>query len=252
MTKPEVIQTLSNPDTNAQFVYDALLAMYARQTASEQAEQHSKVRNNQGFGHSDAAFLSSVDERSKPYKRLTVKQCCAVAKCLKKYAGQIADAFSDVQTTGSLVSSPVLSVAKCEYCEQGFSADRPNEGISSRDYHGDCKVRNTDPIVAEYGELKDIAVRAMGRNEVHIRAMGQTLSQALTQYMNESDTTPTPTHAMLADSIREMAGLVVESLGGDSSAPAAPGNFSASPINTPGVYAVSITKPTSADQGRLF
>ena len=45
-------------DTNDKAVTRAVIAIYQRQTADEQASQSTRVANNIGFNHCDAAYLS--------------------------------------------------------------------------------------------------------------------------------------------------------------------------------------------------
>ena len=71
------------------FVYRALQVMYARQTDDEQAAGVTAHDNGVGFNGTDAEFLSSVAERSKPYGKLTTRQCDAVRRALVKYVGQL-------------------------------------------------------------------------------------------------------------------------------------------------------------------
>lgn len=64
-TKEQIVSML---ETNDKAVTRAVVAIYNRQTVSEQAAQQTKVTNNVGFNHSDAPYLSycakyAIDKR---------------------------------------------------------------------------------------------------------------------------------------------------------------------------------------------
>jgi len=69
----------------------AILAIYARQTASEQATQQTKDHNNIGFTGVDAELLSSFAEGIKKYGRLTDRQKVYAEKKMPKYWRQLKD-----------------------------------------------------------------------------------------------------------------------------------------------------------------
>jgi hypothetical protein len=70
-------------------VLRGLIFLYDRQTANEKAAGHTNVDNGIGFSGVDCVFLSSVAVKAKQYKSLTDKQAFSVAKCLKRYSGQL-------------------------------------------------------------------------------------------------------------------------------------------------------------------
>lgn len=63
--------------------------MYQRQTSQEQAQQATREQNGVGFNGCDAKFLTDVAQKSVRCDGLTEGQARAVAKCLRKYRGQI-------------------------------------------------------------------------------------------------------------------------------------------------------------------
>ena len=70
----------------------ALLFMYARQTADEQATQATRQSNGIGFTGVDAEFLSSVAQRCTKYNQdISPKQFVYVRKKLVKYSGQLVE-----------------------------------------------------------------------------------------------------------------------------------------------------------------
>lgn len=69
----------------------ALLALYQRQTMSEQASNQTSEANGVGFNGVDAPFLSSCAEGVKKFGGLTHKQVPHVRRMLKKYVGQLVD-----------------------------------------------------------------------------------------------------------------------------------------------------------------
>jgi hypothetical protein len=93
-SKHEILQILADEDPPEEVVREFLLAMYRRQTEDEQDDKATAHRNGQGFNTFDADFLSTVARRAQ-YRSLTDAELTCVAKSLKKYAGQIADAINN-------------------------------------------------------------------------------------------------------------------------------------------------------------
>jgi hypothetical protein len=83
------------------FVERALLALYARQTSTEQTAHATQEENGVGFNRIDASFLTSLAQqvqanaanpRSQYHRegrRLSDRQLAAARKCLRKYVGQL-------------------------------------------------------------------------------------------------------------------------------------------------------------------
>ena len=76
-------------DTNDKAVCRALLLLHARQTADEQAVQHTKYVNNRGFSGSDAPILSSLAVWYKSKGWLSPKQMTIARRKVKKYTRQL-------------------------------------------------------------------------------------------------------------------------------------------------------------------
>jgi hypothetical protein len=89
-------------DTNNRAVVKALLAVYARQTASEQAGHHTREVNGVGFSKFDAPFLTDMVRSVHRYGSLTPKQMAVTRNKMKRYWRQLVDiANSRPQRTAS-------------------------------------------------------------------------------------------------------------------------------------------------------
>lgn len=105
-TKTAIQEALAN---NQQYLETAILAIFARQTMSEQSTQSTQVRNNIGFNGSDARILSSFAEwiqrsNRRPGYRLTERQAALATRKMKKYWRQLAEIclpFSLMVQTGA-------------------------------------------------------------------------------------------------------------------------------------------------------
>ena len=73
------------------FVWACLQALYERQEEGEKMAHATVVRNGVGFNGTDATFLSDVAEKTATRFDLSSGQARAVAKCLAKYSGQLAE-----------------------------------------------------------------------------------------------------------------------------------------------------------------
>jgi hypothetical protein len=79
-------------------VEQALLVLYARQTADEQQAGATTEHNGQGFGHVDAELLTSYAQqverwrfRAREGQRLTERQMQFARPKVKKYVGQLVE-----------------------------------------------------------------------------------------------------------------------------------------------------------------
>jgi hypothetical protein len=90
-TRERIIDELADPIANRLVIYRMLQAMYRRQTQDEQATGATRHNNGVGFSGVDSVFLSSVAVSSQRYGNLTERQSIKVAKCLRKYVGQLFD-----------------------------------------------------------------------------------------------------------------------------------------------------------------
>jgi hypothetical protein len=76
--------------TNDRAVERAIIAIWKKQTSSEQLAQSTQEHNHVGFTAFDAEFLSSLAERLEWKKyALTPKQLASGRKAILKYAGQL-------------------------------------------------------------------------------------------------------------------------------------------------------------------
>ena len=79
-------------DNNDKAVARAILALYKRQTTSEQSVGYTKEHNSVGFTAFDAPFLSSLAESLPKYhNNLTVRQLAKARPMMKKYWKQLLD-----------------------------------------------------------------------------------------------------------------------------------------------------------------
>ena len=67
----------------------AIVALYGKQTLSEQVSQQTVEHNSVGFNGCDAEILSSFAEWVLSGRRLTVKQLALAQKRIGKYSGQL-------------------------------------------------------------------------------------------------------------------------------------------------------------------
>jgi hypothetical protein len=93
----EMIQ--SKITTNPTWATRAILTIYARQTADEQATESTNHRNGQGFTGSDADILSSFAKQIQSGHTLSQKQLALAYKKLYKYAGQLVKVINEKGAT---------------------------------------------------------------------------------------------------------------------------------------------------------
>ena len=86
-TKAEVAFKL---ETNDQWLFRGLTAIYARQTADERNDGVTKHENGVGFSGVDSSFLSNAAKFYQDAGFLTAKHKASVRKAMGKYAGQLA------------------------------------------------------------------------------------------------------------------------------------------------------------------
>jgi hypothetical protein len=75
--------------TNQAWVQKAIIRLYERQTADEQASDDTKYHNNKGFNSSDARRLSYYAKYILSGRNLSGKHLAKAHKMVPKYAGQI-------------------------------------------------------------------------------------------------------------------------------------------------------------------
>lgn len=73
-----------------QWLIRGLTAVYARQTADEQASSQTSEHNGIGFNGVDAYLLSSFAQQAMAGRRMSSKQIMIARKKMVKYAGQLA------------------------------------------------------------------------------------------------------------------------------------------------------------------
>lgn len=75
--------------TNSQWATRAIVKLYERQTADEQASQITRNVNGVGFNGTDAMILSSFAEQINRGRTLSAKQLAIAFRKLPKYSKQI-------------------------------------------------------------------------------------------------------------------------------------------------------------------
>lgn len=76
-------------ETNDKAVQRGVLAIYAYQTAAEQATEETNQDNGVGFNGADAPILSSFAKQLQKGWKLSEKQMAIARKKIVKYAGQL-------------------------------------------------------------------------------------------------------------------------------------------------------------------
>jgi hypothetical protein len=75
--------------SNDKWAIRAMLAIYAKQTAAEQAAEGTIEDNGVGFSGVDGHILTSMSNQYIRYGRLSPKQLAIVRKCMPKYSRQL-------------------------------------------------------------------------------------------------------------------------------------------------------------------
>lgn len=101
---------LNAVETNDSACVNALIKLYARQTADEQQSERTSHDNGVGFNGTDGHFLSSLAKQAIDRRRarnagevpshwtdLSPKQIGAARKCMKKYARQLLEIAQETQ-----------------------------------------------------------------------------------------------------------------------------------------------------------
>jgi hypothetical protein len=84
--KPEIMIMLQDRD---RAVERGIVAIYNKQTESEQDTESTREHNGVGYNGTDAAFMSSLAKQLLSGRTLSQKQLEAGRRCLMKYAGQL-------------------------------------------------------------------------------------------------------------------------------------------------------------------
>lgn len=128
-TKERILANLDRSDT---WLYRSLEILYQRQTADEQISGATRHHNGMGFNGRDAGFLTSSYKFYKKAGFLTPKHRAAVRKCIRKYAGQLADVANQKQAEKAEQEAATPQVTKTEEvvevpAPQGLSAEDVEE-----------------------------------------------------------------------------------------------------------------------------
>lgn len=87
MTANEIRNKLN---TNDRWLTRGILAIYAKQTADEQTNGHTKHHNKQGFNANDAPILSFLARQVLAGRTLSPVQLRVARRRMPKYAAQLA------------------------------------------------------------------------------------------------------------------------------------------------------------------
>lgn len=78
-------------DKNPQAVWRAVLAIYERQTPSEQSAKTTTVHNNMGFSAFDARFLTEMAQKVRRGYHMTDRQLAVTRNKIKRYHRQLVE-----------------------------------------------------------------------------------------------------------------------------------------------------------------
>lgn len=138
-------------DTNPRAVERALVAIYRRQTADEQAQHATRHSNGIGFSAFDAEFCTDVAQKliSGYYNGLTPKQLAVSRNKMKRYWRQLVEVAeqSSVQPVELVATAAVPTPKRCD-CEYG---DGEPEAV--------CPCDSTCP---NEREARHLALKAVG------------------------------------------------------------------------------------------
>jgi hypothetical protein len=111
-TKERVQELLKVSD---KAVARAILALYSRQTASEQAGEQTDVENGVGFNKIDAPFLSSIAKALPRYNNhMTERQLRTARKMLPKYWRQLCEIANEREAQKEPSVDPVIAAQKIQ------------------------------------------------------------------------------------------------------------------------------------------
>ena len=86
----EIVASLrSQLSVNPDQALKALVILFNRQTADEQAEEHTRPMNFVGFNHNDAKVLTSIAKQYINGHTLSERQMEVIMRLVPKYAGQL-------------------------------------------------------------------------------------------------------------------------------------------------------------------
>ena len=92
-TRADIQQLLARND---EAVKRAIVNLYQRQTASEQAHKETRVQNGVGFNARDAEFLTDIAQKLPRYNNnMTPKQLAVARKMLPKYWKQLLEVIEE-------------------------------------------------------------------------------------------------------------------------------------------------------------
>jgi hypothetical protein len=160
LTRETVLQAIETSDQSA---VNALIKLYARQTADEQQSQATRHDNGVGFNGTDSAFLSSLAEQAiarradrkagkipAHWTDLSPRQMTALRKAIKKYAGQLLQIAEDTQAANAAKramaptqSAPTAPTAQpLAYLPSGYIATETGWRVkTARDFYAEgCRL----------------------------------------------------------------------------------------------------------------
>jgi len=148
MTKEQIQNKF---DTDYRWLFRAVLAINAQQTADERTQETVKYHNNRGFTPSDAKFLCSVAKQIKSGYGMSQKQIFIIRKKMKKYIGQcmrLAKAEIKITDYGKLEDSirwthiKNVSLLKNEMIAEAKRQDEFLANYLSRNFDADGRIRD--------------------------------------------------------------------------------------------------------------
>jgi hypothetical protein len=162
-TKESIQQLL---DTNERAVYKALLAIYSRQTAAEQAGHHTREVNGVGFSRFDAPFLTDMVRGYMRYGSLTPRQLAPTRNKMKRYWRQLLE-IANSRTPSLYLPQPEPS-AKDPTMEL-VSPDTTGDYLGSRTRPRVCGCEDNDGEVL-FEDCDRCMGSEFGRYEARVEA----------------------------------------------------------------------------------
>lgn len=100
--------------SNDRAVYRALVAIFDRQTASEQSGDTTNVVNGIGFSRFDAPFCSDLAKRVKAGYSLSPKQLAVARNKMMRYHRQLVDVANEREAVRQAIITPAIEAADVE------------------------------------------------------------------------------------------------------------------------------------------
>ena len=125
-TKEEIREGLR---TSAAWRNNAVVAIYAYQTADEQASGATRHSNGVGFSGCDSGILSSYAQQIKKGRTMSVKQAAIIAKKILKYSRQLAE-IANMKERAKAAAEMIFDADKFDFMTEHWAAAIPEEYVA--------------------------------------------------------------------------------------------------------------------------